>query len=208
MRDPLTYSTPLKDIGNILHHSLSFTQGDHLCQFYQNESMLMESLASFVVPGLTRGDGVVIVATKENVKAFKEFLERRQIDVTRVISNEQLLILDAHETLSMFIVDGLPDRALFNATIPPVIKNMLAKFPKVRAYGEMVNILFHDQNYQATRMLEELWNELARTEPFSLMCGYSICEGHHHENLSQKLEEICEPHTHLISNFGTLFTRH
>ncbi len=207
MREPLIISTPLKDIGNILHHSLSFTQGDHLCHFYHDERMLMEALANFVVPGMTRGDGVVIIATKKNVIAFKEFLEKRQIDVTRAITKDQLLILDAHETLSTFMLNGLPDRSLFRATITPVIQNMLAKFPKVRAYGEMVNILFHDQNYQATKQLENLWNELSRTEAFSLMCGYSLCEGNHQIH-PHRLEEICETHTHLISNFGTLFTRH
>ena len=207
MREQLIYSAPLKDVGNLAHHSLKLTQGDHLCQFYHNDLMLMEALSHFVVPSLTRGDGIIIIATEKNRKMFEAYLTKRAIDVPKALAHEQLIMLDAHATLETFMVDGIPNRDLFRENIIPVIQKMRSKYPIVRAYGEMVNILFHAHNYLATRQLEDLWNDLARTEPFSLMCGYSLSEKEH-EKYSHRLEEICSTPTHLISNYGTLFTRH
>ena len=42
----------------------------------------------------------------------------------------------------------------------------------VRAYGEMVALLWDDGLVNAAIQLEEMWNELGRRHSFSLFCGY------------------------------------
>jgi len=49
-----------------------------------------------------------------------------------------------------------------------------AKFPIVRAFGEMVAVLWERDQREAAIELEELWNELLGHHPFSLMCGYPL----------------------------------
>jgi hypothetical protein len=51
---------------------------------------------------------------------------------------------------------------------------MHATYPPVRAFGEMVALLWAQGKSQAALELEDLWNELPGHHPFSLMCAYSL----------------------------------
>jgi len=44
----------------------------------------------------------------------------------------------------------------------------------VRAYGEMVDVLWQRGERDAAIRLEEFWNDLARLQTFSLLCAYCI----------------------------------
>ena len=44
----------------------------------------------------------------------------------------------------------------------------------VRAYGEMVALLWDDGLVNAAIQLEAMWNELGRAHSFSLFCGYPV----------------------------------
>jgi hypothetical protein len=59
----------------------------------------------------------------------------------------------------------------------------------VRAYGEMVDILWQAGNRDAAIRLEEYWNELAKLQTFSLFCAY---------RLDPLDSELCKVHTHLV----------
>ena len=64
----------------------------------------------------------------------------------------------------------------------------------VRAYGEMVDVLWKRGLTAAATRLELLWNQLAQTHRFSLLCGYSM--GNFYKDAAQ--EEICRHHTHVF----------
>jgi len=53
---------------------------------------------------------------------------------------------------------------------------MSERFPDrtIRAFGEMVDVLWSDGRKRAAIALEELWNDLARTRSFALLCGYHL----------------------------------
>ena len=57
------------------------------------------------------------------------------------------------------------------------------------------------REYAAIR-LEMLWNELANTHSFSLLCGYSM--GHFYKDTGQ--HDICRQHTHQITDSGDRIT--
>jgi signal transduction histidine kinase len=65
----------------------------------------------------------------------------------------------------------------------------------------MVNLLWTDGNPEAAIRLEELWNDLASTHSFSLLCTYAMgnfykaADGH-------PFEEICRRHGHVIPAEG------
>ena len=46
----------------------------------------------------------------------------------------------------------------------------------VRAYGEMVDLLWQEGNHEAAIVVEQYWNDLANLYRYSLLCGYSIKE--------------------------------
>jgi hypothetical protein len=74
-----------------------------------------------------------------------------------------------------------------------------ARFPhrRIRAFGEMVDLLCERGNPTAAARLEELWNRLARRRAFSLLCGYRIDVFDRDSQLSV-LPEICRAHSHVL----------
>ena len=104
-------------------------------------------------------------------------------------------MLDAEETLALFMVNGIPDPSRFKAMIGAVIAE-LAGGPRpriVRAYGEMVNLLWRDGNHDGAIRLEVLWNELAMSHNFALLCGYARA----HVSALGVLN-VCNQHTHVL----------
>jgi signal transduction histidine kinase len=67
----------------------------------------------------------------------------------------------------------------------------------IRAYGEMVDLLWEHGNTEGAIRLEELWNELAVTRKFTLLCAYAM--GHFYKNVgSEHYDRVCGQHSHVI----------
>ena len=71
-----------------------------------------------------------------------------------------------------------------------------------RAYGEMVNVLWKDGMTAAAIRLETLWNELAQSHDFNLLCGYSM--GNFYKDAA--VGEITRQHTHVLADTGEAAT--
>jgi hypothetical protein len=72
----------------------------------------------------------------------------------------------------------------------------------IRAYGEMVNVLWKDGLTAAAIRLETLWNELAKSYDFKLLCGYSM--GNLYKDAA--VGEITRQHSHLLADTGEAAT--
>ena len=63
--------------------------------------------------------------------------------------------------------------------------------------GEMVDILWQQGNESGAIRLEILWNQLASTYDFALLCGYAV--GHFYkETRDSRFDEVREQHTHIV----------
>ena len=80
--------------------------------------------------------------------------------------------MDAKECLARFMVNGWPDDQLFEELVSGLMKKAKQKNRQVRAFGEMVALLWEQGNYGATIALEHLWNSFCAKEPFCLFCAY------------------------------------
>jgi len=67
----------------------------------------------------------------------------------------------------------------------------------VRAFGEMVNLLWCEGNGGAALALESLWNALSDTHSFSLLCGYGLQRFDDAAD-SAIFSAICAEHTHVV----------
>src|SRR2546428_415779 len=83
---------------------------------------------------------------------------------------------DAAQTLARVMVDGWPDARRFAEVVGGLIREARTHNGdrRVLAFGEMVALLWSEGKREAALRLEQLWNELARHEPFSLYCAYSL----------------------------------
>ena len=155
---------------------LAVRESGHVVQFYERSPYLVERVSAFIAPGLSAGEAAIVIATPEHRGLIETALQARGIDVAALRKQGSYVDLDAAETMSLFMVDGRPDRSRFVRVIGGAITEARpkAQFPIVRAFGEMVALLWAQGRQDAAIDLEELWNELLGHHPFSLMCGYPI----------------------------------
>lgn len=173
------------------------TGTDHFVQVYSDERFLYETVAEYTGTGLRRGEGVIVIARPSHRTGFMQQLEGEGIAAREAVERGQLLMLDADETLARFTAGGMPDWQTFHALVGGVIAKMRLDYPTVRAYGEMVDVLWQRGERDAAIRLEEFWNDLAKLQTFSLLCAYYM------DNLDAAayhgpLECVCKVHTHLI----------
>jgi hypothetical protein len=161
---------------------------EHIVQLYQDVEFLCDTVADYVGTGLRRGEAAIIIATPEHRARFLEKLEP---------ADGQLKLLDAEETLERFMASGIPEWKSFHEIVGGAIAQLRPQYPAVRAYSEMVDVLWQKGQCEAALRLEEYWNELGILQTFSLLCAYRL------DNLDRKayggpLESVCKAHTHLI----------
>ena|SRR5687768_422103 len=166
----------------------------HAVQFYNDDATLSRIVAGFLGDGFATGDPAIVIATPEHRVELEASLRTRSIDVDALQRRGDLVLLDARETLDTFMVDGMPQGGAFRRVVGQVIAQVCRTRPEctVRAYGEMVNLLWKDGLEAAAIRLETLWNELANTHDFKLLCGYSM--GNFYKGAA--IEDIKSHHSH------------
>ena len=170
----------------------------HIAQTYQEERFLMEAVGIYASAGLSHEQGVLLIATQAHLQAFDNYFVRAGIDVDAAKQSGRLLEITAETLLPEIMVNGLPDPETFKRCVESALaKAEAASGAKgLRIYGELVNVLWLAGNFAGAMALEELWNRLQKTRPFTLFCAYKMdsletgCAG--------SFQSLCQSHTHLI----------
>lgn len=172
-------------------------QVGHDVAFYGNDGALTENVVEFLATAVRVGQPIIVIATAAHRRAFAKGLSAAGIDIDDLVEGRDRVWLDAEQTLSSFMVGDRPSAELFQATIGNVFARLKRDRPYlvVRAYGEMVDVLWRAGKGAAALELEMLWNALAEHHAFWLLCGYSSesleVEGDH-----DGLRRICDEHRH------------
>ena len=176
----------------------------HAVQFYQDDESLVSLVAGFLTEGLRQSQPAVIIATPEHRLAIEGALAGHGLDVSRMKQRGDLVSVDARDTLDTLLADGMPQPRLFNHVVGSLFKAVTRIHPDrtTRAYGEMVDILWKDGLTTAAIRLENLWNELAKSYDFKLLCGYSM--GNFYKDAA--VGEIGRQHTHVLAETGEVAT--
>ena len=167
---------------------------EHLVQFYEDSQALVETLNGFIGGGL-RGNGAgVVIASRAHLDSLEQRLAAEGFDVAQAKKSGQYVGLEASETLAQILTNRWPQPDLFRSKIGTVISTARKRWGSVRAYGEMVGLLWETGGQGAALRLEGLWNDLARTEPFALLCGYHVSQLRNGDR--KRIGEICVSHGH------------
>jgi hypothetical protein len=173
----------------------------HVVQLYENEEEFLELLESFVTGGIATGDAVVIIATSAHLNSLEQKLKLAGLDLDALKAENQYLPLIAEEVLARIMINDWPNYSLFMETITRVFRRVSNGKRHVRAFGEMVAVLWAQGNSGATIMLEQLWNMYCEKEPFSLFCAYP--KSAFPDNSDVSLRNICKTHSKIISGNAT-----
>jgi signal transduction histidine kinase len=170
---------------------------EHFVQFYEDDTFLVHSVAAFITTGLQAGDAAIVIATEAHRLALDQQLQEQGLDLAALRERGQYFPLDAAETLSKFMVEGEPDKDRFDKVVGSLVARTARGGRRVRAFGEMVALLWGEGNGDAAIRLEQLWNELAKAHSFCLFCAYPM-NGFQGAANGQPFVHICHEHSRVI----------
>jgi hypothetical protein len=173
---------------------------DHVLQIYEDDNSFLEVLTGFVADGINAGDAVVVIATAIHLQSLESRLKVNGVKIASALSNKTYIPLDAEETLAKFMVDGWPDEDLFMEVVTGLITKAGRGNRKVRAFGEMVALLWAQGNNGATVNLEHLWDKLCASAVFSVFCAYP--KSGFTQDAGESIMHICGSHSKMIAASG------
>jgi hypothetical protein len=158
----------------------------HSVHLYGSSDDFCSAVATYLNEALADERPAVAILTSAHRALVEPLLDRP----------EEVLFLDADETLDAISEDGVPVAAKFDEVVGGVIDGLAAGETQVAAVGEMVELLVERGDAGTAISLEELWTSLAWSRRFTLLCGYrrSRFEGGARADV---LAEIVRTHSHV-----------
>ena len=178
--------------------------GRHFAQFHRDTAgqdrrrdTLTESALAFVEAGLRRGESVLVVAGTAQRDRLFERLAAGEFRPQSLRDPGQLSVLDADHITAPFVDGGEPEWAPFRSALAPALSRLQLSGRGTRVYSEITNVLWKAGNTGGAIRVEDFWNALAGTYPFSLYCGYTMDTQSEH-SYAAPLEELGRTHTDIL----------
>lgn len=168
----------------------------HIAQIGPHEAVLAESLTKFTTHGLSQGEAVLLVLIPSHRELLVQQLNADGLDVAGLQHGGRLVLRDAAELVTGFMLGGMPDATLFRMSIDELVATLrvTGRNRKVRVFSEMVDLLWRSDPAAAIR-LEQLWNDVIERSQLSAFCAYST--SHVYERFPAALRT---PHSHIITS--------
>lgn len=178
--------------------------GEHVVQFYDREADLVRVVGAYLVTAVAEDAVAIVIADESHRVAFEAELVGAGIDVIRATEEGRVVWLDASRTLSLFMEDGRIEADRFRKVIGGVVRWARGTGRPVRAYGEMVALLWDAGDILGAIEVEKLWNELGHELSFALWCGYHTrsLAGEEH---AEALHEVCHLHSTVVPDAAARF---
>ena len=171
---------------------------EHGAHVYSDVSELAQSVGTYLATGFDLGEPAVVIATPEHWSHFAERLAVCGWGQEELEEQGLLWRLDADETLAAIMVGGAPSRERFEQIVGGLMDRVGERFPdrRIRAFGEMVDLLCQRDDAKSAAALEDLWNAEAKQRGFSLLCAYRL-DVFDRVTQASVLPEVCRSHSHI-----------
>ena len=171
---------------------------EHVVQIYGDDDVFLDTLEGYIGAGLRAGESAIVIGSVLHLHGLDRRLRAQGIDLASARSEGRYIARLAEDTLGRFLVKGRIDPDRFRATIGELLDS--ARGPegrKVRAFGEMVAILWARGFVAATVELEMLWTKLCEEERLALFCAYP--RDGFTKNATESIVDICHLHSRVVS---------
>jgi len=177
----------------------SLAPTDHVVQCYESEDdALARNVTRYLAIGAGRREALLVVASADHRAAFDRELRTLDVDVDELTNEGLYTAFDAEEMLRRFMVEGHPDALRFETSVGAAARSARARSHSgLRAYGEMVGVLWKNRQFPAAIRLEQLWHKLIDVHTFMLFCGYPI-DIFGAEFQIGTVDALLSAHTHLL----------
>jgi PAS domain S-box-containing protein len=173
----------------------------HVVEFYDDDAFLLDAVARFVGASLNDGGSGVVIATRPHLDGIEQRLRSRGLDTDAIARQSRYVALDAAQTAAEIMDDDWPNEKRFVDVVGAAIASAVnGRFP-VHVFGEMVALLWAEGKHAGALRMEELWNDLALSQSFSLLCAYPMRDFGRAAHRRSFLK-ICSEHTRVIPAEG------
>jgi DNA-binding NarL/FixJ family response regulator len=170
----------------------------HEVQFYSDDTVFLDSFATFIVSALEAGNAVIVVVTEPHRDSLLLKLRAHGFDVAAAIGEGRYISMDAAATIETFMVNGQIDEVRFSQVVRDLIvsaaKAAKGDRPRVAACGECAHLLWAQGKVEAAIRDEQLWDEIAKTCDVDILCAYPL-DSFHREDDSHIFKSICAEHS-------------
>jgi hypothetical protein len=174
----------------------------HEAVFYSDDSCLLDAVTRFVGTALNVGNAAIVLATESHRELLLQLLETQGLNIRAAIVKGRYIEEDAVDTLSTFMVNGMPDSVRFMKAFGNLIlgaaKAAKSEHPRVAVFGECVHLLWAQGNAEAAIQIEKLGNQLTQSYNVNILCGYPLSSFHEGHG-SHIFERICSEHSLVYS---------
>jgi DNA-binding NarL/FixJ family response regulator len=170
----------------------------HEAGFYSDDGSFLDGFTQFIRAALLVGKAVIVVATESRRDSLALRLQALGLDIGAAIEEGRYISLDAHDTLSTFMVKGSLDPVQFLKSTGDLIvraaKAVNGEHARVAACGTCAPLLWEQRNADGAIELERLWDQIARSHGVDVLCGYSLATFQGGVG-SHSFEKICATHS-------------
>jgi hypothetical protein len=170
---------------------------EHVVQIYEDDESFLDLLLGFISEGIVSKECTIVIGTSNHLNSLNQRLGSKGFDVKQIVDEGYYVPMDAEVALSKFMVNGWPDENLFRHLVSNLIDRAKNEGRSVRAFGEMVAILWAKGQVGATVRLEQLWNKFCEKESFCLFCAYP--KSGFTQDAAESLGHICSAHTKMVT---------
>jgi hypothetical protein len=151
---------------------------NHEVGFYSDDASLLDGFTQFIGTALKSGSAAIVIATESHRDSLLLRLQAHGLDIGAAIEHGRYISLDSAETLSTFMVNGMPDPVRFVNVAHDLLlnaaKDAKGETHRVAVCGESVALLWAHGNPEAAIRLEHLWNEIVKSYNVDVFCGYTL----------------------------------
>jgi DNA-binding NarL/FixJ family response regulator len=152
--------------------------GHHEVVFYSDDRQLLDRLSQFIAASLNAGNAAIVVATESHRDGLVRRLQACGLEIGAVIEQGRYIALDAADTVSTFVVDGMLDSVRFLESYGNLILKAAnaakGEHPRVALFGEAADLLWRPGGLEIVIQDEVLGNQLIKRFDVAILCGYSL----------------------------------
>lgn len=174
----------------------------HEILFYSSDVAFLDSLSRFIATALRSGNPAVVIATKLHLDDLRQALKADGLDIEGASRQGTYVELDAAQSFSGIMVDGMPVRSRFldllGRVMEAVTRAASAEHPRVAFCGEGIGLLWAEGKTDAAIRLEQLCNDLAKEYEIDMLCAYPLSSSHG-KGEDDLLRRVCAQHSDVHS---------
>lgn len=153
--------------------SVTPARSGHSMQFYDRDDDLAADVAAFLAPAVRTHEAAIVIATAEHRQLFDDELARLGCDPAAARASGSLQVLDARTMLDSLLIGGRVVEKHFHQLVGPILLAAERSSSRVRAFAEMVDLLWRAGEVATAVELEQCWNRVLVNSRCHLHCAYA-----------------------------------